>query len=73
LAQGNFKGEFNLPPQFKDCGVNVYEATGTAAEIKNMEREAKAQKATDAWYSGQSLYDYSSGRPYDQGDGKKKT
>lgn len=36
-----------------------------------MEREAKAQKATDAWYSGQALYDYSSARPFAQADAKK--
>jgi uncharacterized protein YkwD len=52
--------------------VNVYKVTGTTAAIAAMERETKAQKATDAWYSGQSLYDYSSGRPFDQADAKKK-
>jgi len=52
LATGNFKGEFIVPSQFADCGVNVYKVTGTEAEIKAMEREKKAQKATDAWYSG---------------------
>ena len=66
LSGGNFKGTFNLPVQFADCGVNVYKVAGTAAAVNAMERETKAQKATDAWYSGQSLYDYASGRPFDQ-------
>jgi hypothetical protein len=68
----NFRGEFNLPGQFSDCGVNVYKVTGTAAAIKAMERETKAQKATDAWYGGQSLYSYSTGRPGDQAGATKK-
>jgi len=52
--------------------VNVYEVAGADDTINAMERETKAQKATDAWYSGQSLYDYSSGRPFDQVEEKKK-
>lgn len=45
--------------------------TGTEAEIKAMEREAKAAKATEAWYSGQTYYDYSSAKPFAQGDEDK--
>lgn len=72
MEEGNdFDGEFNLPSQFSDCGVNVYKVTGTEAEIKAMEREAKAAKATEAWYSGQTYYDYSSAKPFAQGDEAK--
>ena len=52
LSKSSFTGEIILPPQFSDCGVNVYTITGTDAELKSMERETKATRATEAWYSG---------------------
>jgi hypothetical protein len=63
MARGNFQGILSLPGQFRDCGANIYEVQGTAEDVKSMTREAKAKMATDAWYEGQRLYDYTTASP----------
>lgn len=61
LDKGNFPGSIpNRPNQFGDCGENVYEAKDvTPAGLKEV---YETDIVTEAWYTGEKQYDYSTGK-----------
>jgi hypothetical protein len=63
----NFSGSISdRPNPFDDCGENVYKhPEESEAELKKVKNE---NVATDYWYSGESEYDYSTGKPRDLND-----
>lgn len=69
-TETDFSGSIsNKPNQFEDCGENVYlSKLTTPADLKKVK---ETNLATDAWYSGESEYNYSTGKPRSMNDAAK--